>query len=161
MPYEAAADPERTMKRWAPFAVFGFGAILISFVVFKEPTGPPSNGAAFGCYISNNRPPIRINASGVQVMDAKTPVVPFRLEWHDEGITLWPENRFILVDRPEGGSFQVEDKPGQAITFVTVVDSAVYPDVDAANLNAFQFFTSEGIRAGYSRTASEACAAPL
>jgi hypothetical protein len=160
MSYKPAVDPERVLERYFPFAVFSAAAVIFAASILREASPPPSNEAAFGCYASHPRPPILINASGVQPMDGQTPAIPFRLQWDEGGILLWPERHLILTEGTDPASFQVKDIPGRAFLFVNIVSGAVYPGLNAAKLEAFQFFTKEGTRVAYRRVVPETCAGP-
>ena len=157
MTYKPSIDAEGDLRRWAPIMMLCAGGLIAAYSFTKEGAKPPANSSAFGCYISDKRPPILIDEHGLQIVDSNMETIPFSLDWNDEGIFLWPERRIVLSDDPQTGSFTVKNEAGHAFNFVNVLDGGVYPDVDAANLETFQILTANGRRAAYTKTDPVRC----
>lgn len=160
MPYQPF-DTERVLGRLLNPAIFAGGAVLFISIGLREPIPPPANAWAYGCYVTQNSPPIIIEGSGIRPLDGQARAVPFRLEWDDGGIILWPAQRIVFVREQEGGiSYQVEDGPGNAFLFVTVVGGNVYPGVNKERLETFQVSTHDGNVVAFHRVAMETCGDP-
>jgi len=158
MTYQPSIDVEGSLQRWAPGIMLCAAGLLAAYSFSTEGAKPPRNSSAFGCYISNNRPPILIGKRGLQIVGSSLKPIPFSLDWNDEGIFLWPEKRLVLTDDPQGGgAFTVRDEAGYAFNFVNILNGSVYPDVDATELETFQMITANDRRAAYTKTDPVRC----
>jgi hypothetical protein len=159
MPYKPKIELESRLEYLLPIVIWVAFAVLIAYWILREPTRSIANSSAFGCYISAQRPIILINEAGLQIINSDLPAVQFEIDWNDEGITIWPQNRLRLVDRAQDPFFEVTNTPGTAIRFIEIIDGRAYPDLDEAELDNFQLVIADDRVVAYSRTDMQLCSA--
>lgn len=145
------------MYRWGYYAAI---ALVIAMFVIFQPSAkpPPPNSSAYGCYIADAAPPIRLDQLGMSILQKDFPRIGFHLERHKTAITL-------TADAPIQANF-VNNRylysmyhPGEGwyLDFQRVENGRRYGEFDETQLSMFRMLARDGTEILYNRTSLDRC----
>lgn len=155
MPYEGVSfEP---IYRVGYFAAIGLAIVLIA--IFQPLTKPPpANPRAYGCYIADAAPSIRLDQSGMNILQAGFPRIKFHLERHKTGITLTAD-ALIQAIKSDGKYVYSMYSPGEGwyLDFCHIVNGRYYGEFDENKLAMFTMLTQDGNEIVYAKTVPAKC----
>lgn len=131
--------------------------MIAIFQPFAKP--PPLNSKAYGCYVADGAPSIRLDESGMHILQKGFPLVPFHLERHKTAITL-------TADAPIQADWSDDNKylysmyhPGEGwyLDFQHIVDGKKYGEFDENRLSMFKMLAQNGVEILYSKALLDKC----
>ena len=145
------------LYRWGQYAAVAF---VIAGIAFFQPFAkpPPPNFRAYGCYIANEAPSIRLDEAGMSILQKGFPRIGYHLERHKTAITLTadaPIQADLSGDRYVYSMYH----PGEGwyLDFQHVVDGRRYGQFDETQLSMFAMLPRDGPEILYHKTALDQC----
>ncbi len=133
-------------------------ALGIYLLINPEPEPPPKNDAAFGCYAANNAPPIRLDNTGMHILQDGIGTIGYHLEVQKTGIVLTAERP---IQAQLVGSFYrfsiAERGIGMFLPFFRDGTDTRYGVLEGNNLHSFEMITDESNYLLYRETDSDIC----
>lgn len=130
--------------------------LIATFQPFAKP--PPTNARAYGCYVADAAPPIRLDQEGMHILQAGFPRIGYHLEWHKTAITLTADAPIEAI--PSGGEYRYSMySPGEGwyLDFQHFVDGRYYGEFDETKLAMFAMLAQDGRNIIYSKSSSSGC----
>jgi hypothetical protein len=145
--------------------IFGGMPIVLGLVLLLVTNAPPKplslkNKVAFGCYSAELAPPIRLDSSGMHILQPGFPAIPFHLERHKTGIAI-SADRPIQATAINGRFVYSFYEPGEGwyLDFFNVVNGQRYGVFDEAYLTEFTMLSRDtGKYLTYAIAPPSACA---
>lgn len=138
-------------------AVAAVAAVFIMIAVFQPFAKPePKAARTYGCYAADGAPAIRLDATGMHVLQKGFPRIPFHIERHKMAITLTADAP-IRADRTDGRYLYSMYRPGIGtyLEFRRADDGA--GEFDEARLSRFVMTATDGTDLIYDRTSPDGC----
>ena len=136
-------------------------AVAVAMILIFRPTPkpPPPNSKAYGCYTADFAPAIRLDKSGMNILQQGFPPFAFHLERQKTAITLtadapiqadWSGKKYVYSMYHPG--------EGWYLDFEHIVDGKRYGEFDEARLSMFAMLARNGVDIVYSKAAPPKCA---
>ena len=135
------------------------GLVFMSAIFFApKPTSPPKNEFAFGCYTNELAPPIKLDASGMHILQAGFQTIPFHIEWQKTGFALSADQPIQETAANDRFAFSFYH-PGEGtyLHFFHIVNGQSYGVVDEAELSSFTVLANDGTYLAYVSSPKAAC----
>jgi hypothetical protein len=142
-----------------------FAAIILtiaSIAIFQPFAKPePANSRAFGCYVADAAPAIRLDQTGMTILQSDFQRIGYHLERHKTAITLVADAP-IQADRFGARYVYSLYHPGvgEFLDFYHVVDGRSYGQFDETQLSSFTMLANDGIELNYSKAPLGECQLP-
>ena len=145
------------LYKWGYYAAIAVAiAVVAIFQPFAKP--PPPNSRAYGCYIADAAPAIRLDQSGMHILQKSFPRIGFHLERHKTAITLTADAP-IQADLVNGRYQYSMYRPGEGwyLDFQHIVNGRRYGQFDEAQLSMFVMLARDGTELLYEKTSPDRC----
>jgi hypothetical protein len=143
--------------RWAFYGAIAL--IAISLTVLHLRRGPPPpNSAAFGCYVTADAAPIRLDRDGMSIMQTDIPTIPYHLERHKTGIALTADAP--IQAKPSEGRYSYSrywPGGGWYLNFYKEKGHRRDGVFDETQLSRFTMLARDGKELSYEKARSEKC----
>ena len=155
MPYEGVNyEP---IYRVGYFAAIGLAIASIAiFQPFAKPE--PTNSRAYGCYVSDAAPSIRLDRTGMTILQPDFAQIPYHLERHKTAISLAADAP-IQANRSGTRYTYSLYHPGigEFLDFHHVVDGHQYGQFDETQLSSFSMLANDYVELTYNKASPGNC----
>lgn len=135
------------------------GSIVLLIAVFQPLAQPPPNNArAYGCYVADAAPSIRLDQEGMHILQTGFPRIGYHLERHKTAITLTADAPIQAI--PSAGKYLYSMySPGEGwyLDFKHVVNGRYYGEFDETKLAMFEMLAQDGRYIIYSKSSPSNC----
>jgi hypothetical protein len=155
VPYESV-NYEPTY-RLGYFAAIGLAIALVAiFQPFAKPE--PANSRAYGCYVSDAAPSIRLDRTGMTILQPNFARIPYHLERHKTAITLAADAP-IQASRSDNRYIYSLYHPGvgEFLDFHHVIDGHQYGQFDETQLSSFSMLANDYVELTYNKVPLGKC----
>ena len=145
---------------WMPTGlVIGMAVGLSLFLIYKpEPKSPPNNDAAFGCYIADKAPVIRLDETGMHIPQDRIATIGYHLEIQKTGIVLAAERPIEAQLVVSAYRFSIADKgEGRFLRFLRDGGDTRYCVFDNRGLQSFEMIANDGYYLLYRKAEPDIC----
>lgn len=123
------------------FAYFWFG---------RSPPAPLPNSTVYGCYEAQDSPSIRLDASGMQILQSDFPRIGFHLELHKTGYDLTADAPIRADWTGSGYRYSIERRGiGWFLPFYRIEGDKTYGVFEPSLLSGFQMLANDGNSLNY------------
>lgn len=161
MHYKAAVSFQgvnyEALYKWGSYAAIAFGIAMVA--IFQPLAKPdPPNFRAYGCYVADAAPAIRLDKNGMSILQKGFPRVGFHLERHKTAITLTADapiqaefvnNRYLYSMYDPG--------EGWYLDFRRIENGRRYGQFDETQLSMFEMLSRNGVNIIYNKTSLDRC----
>lgn len=155
MPYEGVNyEP---IYRLGYFAAIGLAVASIAiFQPFAK--REPVNSRAYGCYVSDAAPSIRLDRAGMTIFQPDFAKIAYHLERHKTGITLTADAPIQANRSGRRYTYSLYHPGiGEFLDFYHVVDGHEYGQFDENHLSSFKMLANDYVELRYIKAPMEKC----
>lgn len=143
--------------RWGYYVAIAFAiAIAAFFRVVAQP--PPSNSMAYGCYVADAAPSIRLDQNGMSILQVGFPRIGFHLERHKTAITLTADAPIQAVRSGDRYVYSMyHPGVGWYLDFQHVENGRRFGEFDETRLSMFEMLARDGTDILYNKMSPAKC----
>ena len=154
-------DSERDEFSWFFSAIpLGLFVVLIAYFWFgPSPPAPLPNSTVYGCYKAPDSPAIRLDASGMQVLQEGFPRIGYHLELHKTGYELTADAPIQADWTGSSYRYSIASRGiGKFLPFYRVQGGQTYGVFEPSLLTRFQMLANDGNWLNYTLVDDDKCA---